>query len=86
MQTRNYKYKNKLDIEHKNVPQTDAQKMIIPKPEQQFRMPLQSCPSKCGPLGAIANDSYRKKVKSKAVPLHAMEAHGGRGGIAPTHS
>jgi hypothetical protein len=29
----------------------------------------------------------RKKVKkkSKAVSLHAMEAHGGRGGIAPTH-
>jgi hypothetical protein len=26
------------------------------------------------------------KKKSKAVPLHAMEAHGGRGGIAPTHS
>jgi hypothetical protein len=26
------------------------------------------------------------KVKSKAVPLHAMEAHGGRGGIAPSHS
>jgi hypothetical protein len=24
--------------------------------------------------------------KSKAVPLHAMEAHGGRGGIAPTHN
>jgi hypothetical protein len=24
--------------------------------------------------------------KSKAVPLHAMEAHEGRGGIAPTHS
>jgi hypothetical protein len=24
--------------------------------------------------------------KSKAVPLHAMEALGGRGGIAPTHS
>jgi hypothetical protein len=24
--------------------------------------------------------------KSKAVPLHAMEAHGGRGGIAPTHT
>jgi hypothetical protein len=22
----------------------------------------------------------------KAVPLHAMEAHGGRGGIAPTHT
>jgi hypothetical protein len=27
-----------------------------------------------------------KVKKSKAVPLHAMEAHGGRGGIAPTHS
>jgi hypothetical protein len=24
--------------------------------------------------------------KSKAVPLHAMEAYGRRGGIAPTHS
>jgi hypothetical protein len=24
--------------------------------------------------------------KSKAVPLHAMEAHGGRGGIASTHT
>jgi hypothetical protein len=27
-----------------------------------------------------------KRVLSKAVPLHAMEALGGRGGIAPTHS
>jgi hypothetical protein len=26
------------------------------------------------------------KGKSKAVPLHAVEAPGGRGGIAPTHS
>jgi hypothetical protein len=25
-------------------------------------------------------------LKGKAVPLHAMEALGGRGGIAPTHS
>jgi hypothetical protein len=24
--------------------------------------------------------------KSKAVPLHAMAAHGGRGGIAPTYT
>jgi hypothetical protein len=24
--------------------------------------------------------------KGKGVPLHAMEAHWGRGGIAPTHS
>jgi hypothetical protein len=27
-----------------------------------------------------------KVKKGKAVPLHAMEALGGRGGIAPTHS
>jgi hypothetical protein len=27
-----------------------------------------------------------RKRKSKAVPLHAMVALGGRGGIAPTHS
>jgi len=26
------------------------------------------------------------KKKGKAVPLHSMEALGGRGGIAPTHS
>jgi hypothetical protein len=32
-------------------------------------------------------DLYSKgKGKGKAVPLHAMEALGGRGGIAPTHS
>jgi hypothetical protein len=28
----------------------------------------------------------REVCKSKAVPLHAMEALGGRGDIAPTHS
>jgi hypothetical protein len=33
-----------------------------------------------------SNQNFISKVKSKAVPLHAMEAHGGRGGIAPTHS
>jgi uncharacterized membrane protein SirB2 len=27
-----------------------------------------------------------REKQSKAVPLHAMEAHWGRGGIAPTHS
>jgi hypothetical protein len=33
------------------------------------------------------DNNYRyQEIKSKAVPLHAMEAHGGRGGIAPTHS
>jgi hypothetical protein len=26
------------------------------------------------------------EVKSKAVPLHAMEAHGGRGGVVNTHT
>jgi hypothetical protein len=25
-------------------------------------------------------------IKCKAVPLHAMEAHGERGGIAPTYT
>jgi hypothetical protein len=29
---------------------------------------------------------YGLHNKSKAVPLHAMKALGGRGGIAPTHS
>jgi hypothetical protein len=26
-----------------------------------------------------------ERLQKKAVPLHAMGAHGGRGGIAPTH-
>jgi hypothetical protein len=26
------------------------------------------------------------KVKIKGVPLHVMEAHGARGGMAPTHT
>jgi hypothetical protein len=29
---------------------------------------------------------YVTEIKYKAVPLHAMVAHWGRGGIAPTHS
>jgi hypothetical protein len=38
-------------------------------------------------IGAIYNIDNKVKVKkSKAVPLHAMEARGGRGGIAPTHT
>jgi hypothetical protein len=36
-------------------------------------------------LGA-ERDGFIVKVKGKAVPLHAKEALGGRGGIAPTHS
>jgi hypothetical protein len=29
---------------------------------------------------------YKKKVKGKVIPLHAMEALGVRGGKAPTYS
>jgi hypothetical protein len=36
---------------------------------------------------SVAGITVTVKVsKGKAVPLHAMEALGGRGGIAPTHS
>jgi hypothetical protein len=35
-------------------------------------------------LRSLVFELYVKK--KKAVPLHAMEAHGGRGGIAPTHT
>jgi hypothetical protein len=35
----------------------------------------------------ISNNTEEKQTsKSKAVPLHAMEALGGRGGTGPTHS
>jgi hypothetical protein len=37
----------------------------------------------------VTKRSYKineDKGKGKAVPPHAMEALGGRGGIAPTHS
>jgi hypothetical protein len=36
--------------------------------------------------GVLKNLLREYKCKGKAVPLHAMEALGGRGGIAPTHS
>jgi hypothetical protein len=37
--------------------------------------------------GSKTEKSLSENVyKKEAVPLHAMEAHGGRGGIAPTHS
>jgi hypothetical protein len=39
----------------------------------------------CFPISRVWFQSL-KKEKVKAVPLHAMEALGGRGGIAPTHS
>jgi hypothetical protein len=32
------------------------------------------------------NITFQLKAKAKAVPLHAMETFGGRGGIAPTYS
>jgi hypothetical protein len=34
----------------------------------------------------LANIQIKELNESKAVPLHAMEAYGGRGGIAPTHT
>jgi hypothetical protein len=37
-------------------------------------------------LGPCQSQSGQLAKKSKAFPLHAMEAHRGRGGIAPTHS
>jgi hypothetical protein len=33
----------------------------------------------------VETKEERSMCKSKAVPLHAMEALWGRGGIAPTH-
>jgi hypothetical protein len=39
-------------------------------------------------LAGYGRDYYELlgKKKSKAVPLHTLKAHGGRGGIAPTRS
>jgi hypothetical protein len=37
-------------------------------------------------VGHVARMGHGKFVKIKAVPLHAMEALGGRGDIAPTRS
>jgi hypothetical protein len=37
-------------------------------------------------LPPIGREFLLAIYKSKAVPLHTMEALGGRGGIAPTHS
>jgi hypothetical protein len=34
---------------------------------------------------AYGTDSNCEAMKGKGVPLHAMEASEGRGGIAPTH-
>jgi hypothetical protein len=48
---------------------------------------------KLSPDGGGSGTKIRKRGyegdysgKGKAVPLHALEALGGRGGIAPTHS
>jgi hypothetical protein len=30
--------------------------------------------------------NFQRKAKNKLYPLYAMEAQGGRGGIAPTHT
>jgi hypothetical protein len=35
----------------------------------------------------VRNHKAMKSMREKkSVPLHAMEAHGGRGGIVPTHT
>jgi hypothetical protein len=40
-----------------------------------------------GPSSLIGIKKKKERTKEKnAVPLHAMVALGGRGGIAPTHS
>jgi hypothetical protein len=44
------------------------------------------CPLNPECMGWIRLVQDSSPVKGKAVPLHAMEALGGRGGIAPTHS
>jgi hypothetical protein len=38
------------------------------------------------PISKINFQHKATPSKSKAVPLHAMEAHEGTGGIAPTHT
>jgi hypothetical protein len=41
--------------------------------------------SRCWTL-LLSNRRKDMTKKGKGVPIHAMEAHGGRGGIAPTHT
>jgi hypothetical protein len=53
---------------------------IILQPSGLFRL---SFPTKILYSFVVA---FKRINKSKAVPLHAMEALGGRGCIAPTHS
>jgi hypothetical protein len=43
------------------------------------------CLSRQGPVDDAVCSS-ETLVKGKGVPLHVMEAHGGRGVIAPTHT
>jgi hypothetical protein len=58
-----------------NVSSSDSRSVFVRNILVFFREPLNS------------DEVYNvKSKKSKAVPLHAMEALGGRGGIAPTHS
>jgi hypothetical protein len=37
-------------------------------------------------IGLVMTEKKTVKKKCKVILLHAMEAHGVRGGIAPTHS
>jgi hypothetical protein len=59
-----------------------------------MRLQMSTSFAKCEGKGLLGRSKHRwvtpnikmGKVKSKVVPLHAMEALGGRGDIAPTHS
>jgi histone-lysine N-methyltransferase SETMAR len=55
------------------------------KPRSFFKARIEKLVTRETVIASSGNYKVKKK-KSKVVPLHAMEAHGGRGGIAATHS
>jgi hypothetical protein len=57
---------------------------FVPSERRSISFSLRFCWSKCDVTPSFRLFAYIKQ--SKAVPLHAMEAHWGRGGIAPIHS
>jgi hypothetical protein len=50
-----------------------------------YPKPYEYCPHPHTPL-LMVHFNVIIQFKGKAIPLYAMEALGGRGGIAPTHS
>jgi hypothetical protein len=55
---------------------------LIARPEESYRV------SNCVRLRNLNTEEVKPQIWTvvKAVPLHAIQALGGRGGIAPTHS